>query len=161
MALDVETPNPPDLTNRPPPTGIDPAELLDGETDFRRAELEEILEDGAWSEAFSEWAEYTELTEAEYQVVRDLGLVEQLDFYWNPIEERLRFETPPLPEELDQQRDLAVEISSELAALARTVVEMLDEGYVSWGEADATESVWTEDPVGDDVPAEDRSDERS
>lgn len=97
MALDVEVPNPPDLTNRGVPDDFDATDELGGPNEFHRAELEDVLRDGAWQEAFHEWAAYTDLTDEEYRVLYDRGLLEELDFYWDPAEGRLRFEVPPLP----------------------------------------------------------------
>lgn len=42
MPLTVETPTPPDLTNRPLPGDVDPADVLDGSNDLRRAELDDL-----------------------------------------------------------------------------------------------------------------------
>lgn len=50
MGLAVETPTPPDLTNRSLPSELEPSDVLDGTADLRREELEEVLPDGAWSE---------------------------------------------------------------------------------------------------------------
>ena len=132
MALDVETPDPPDLTNRGMPDHVDPADASDGLTDLRREELEEILQDGAWNEAFNEWAAYTNLTETEYRTIAHHGLIEQVDLYWDPAEERLRFELPELPEELAERRSFAMTARTELADLGDTVIDMIEDAYVDW-----------------------------
>lgn len=147
MVLDVDIPDPPDLTNRSLPIELEHNEVLDGTADVRREELEEILRDGAWSEAVHEWAEYTDLTEAEYRVIRDADLFEQLDFYWDPIENRLRFETPSLPAALETQPELAATITSELSDLCQTVLEMLEDAYVDWDEEGTGEKAWREGPL--------------
>ena len=153
MALDAEPPESPDLTNRPLPSDIDPEEVIGSTDDLRREELEEILRDGAWDEAFREWAEYTDLTDAEYEAVREFGLIEKLDVYWDPIEEELQFEVSNLPAALNERGELAAVIASELTALGQTVVEMLEDGYVEWGREDTTtDDVWNQQPLADDVP---------
>jgi hypothetical protein len=81
MALDVETPDPPDLTNRGMPDDVDPSNVTDGLSDLRREELEEILQDGAWNEAFREWATYTDLTEAEYRTMEPLPRLIPGDYF--------------------------------------------------------------------------------
>lgn len=121
---------------------VESVEAVGGAGDFRRTELETILQDGAWNEAFEEWAEYTDLNEEEFQVIRDLGLIQQLDIFWDPSEERLRFEAPVVPEDwrdrLDvtppDTEDLAPRLEGEPMDLGHTVVEMLDDGYVDYGE---------------------------
>lgn len=53
MAVDVDIPYPPDLTNRGTPSSLD-TESLDSPSDLRREELEGLLRDGAWRESFAE-----------------------------------------------------------------------------------------------------------
>lgn len=67
MSLDVTTPDPPDLTNRTLPAQFDPDELAGTEAELYRGAIEEALREGAWNEAFQEWATYTDVTETEYQ----------------------------------------------------------------------------------------------
>jgi hypothetical protein len=154
MALTVETPTPPDLTNRPLPSDVDPADVLDGSNDLRREELEEALQDGAWSEGFQEWAAYTDLTEEEYHAIYDHGLLDRLDFYWDPTTERLRYAVPAVTGALADD-DLAARAESELDDLGRTVVEQLADAYLDWGETDAGEADWSEETFGDESPLED------
>lgn len=155
MVLDVETPTHPDLTNRPLPSELEPTDVLDGTSDLRREELEEILQDSVWNEAFQEWAEYTDLTEAEYRTIHDMGLVKQLDFYWDPTEKRIRFEVPSLPDELAKQKDLATLVASELTDLSQTVIEMLEDAYVDWDEIETGDENWSEKKLSDETPLED------
>lgn len=133
MALTVEPPEPPDLTNRGPPRGIEPEDAGDSTSDLRRGELEEMLADGAWAEAFREWAAYTDVTEAEYRTLERHELVQQLDLYWDPTEERLRFEVPEIPETLSEDAEFRNRAGTELSDLGQTVVEMLQDGYIEWG----------------------------
>ncbi|WP_254839738.1 hypothetical protein [Natronomonas marina] len=155
MGLDVETPDPPDLTNRPLPSELDPEEVLDGTVDLRREELEEILRDGAWSEAFQEWAEYTDLTETEYRTVHEAGLLELLDVYWDPMGNEVRFEVPGVPRELAGREDLGSQATAELTDLGRTVVETIEDAYVDWGAEDEGEDAWSEETASDETPLED------
>lgn len=142
MGLGVETPDPPGLTNRGFPRDVDPDDVSDGLGDLRRQELEDVLRDGAWTEAFREWAEYTDLNESEYRTVRDHGLFERLDFYWDPAGERLRFEQPELPEELTEQRELGSLVAAELSDLGDTVLETLADGYVDWSGGPMESDEW-------------------
>jgi hypothetical protein len=142
MGLDVEQPDPPDLTNRPLPTAVDPETVADD--DLRREELEAMLRDGAWSEAFNEWAEYTDLTEAEYRTLEAAGLFAALSVYWDPVAEDLRFELPAIGDAVATDDDLTDRAVTELDDLGRTVVAMLEDGYLDWGEDAAVEDVWRE-----------------
>jgi hypothetical protein len=148
MGLDVETPTPPDLTNRPLPSDLEPADVPD--SGLRREELEEMLREGAWHEGFEEWAAYTDLTEAEYEAIRESGLLEELDFYWDPVEERVRFEVPPADRPAGE--DLAERTTAEMTDLCRTVVEMLEDAYVDWEENG--EALWSEETFGEGTPPE-------
>ncbi|KTG13644.1 hypothetical protein [Haloferax profundi] len=151
MVLDVETPGSPDLTNRGTPSELDASEVIEGESDLRRGELEGFFRDGAWSEAFNEWAEYTDLSESEYELVREEGLIEQMDFYWDPVTESLQFEVPVVPE-----GDVASKIRTELTDLGQTVVEMLEDGYVDWNEKNHSEMVWSEEKSSEEPTMSDR-----
>jgi hypothetical protein len=152
MVLDVESPDPPDLTNRGLPSDLDIAELPGNSNDLRREELETVLREGAWNEAFQEWAAYTDLTEGEYRTLQDHGLLQALDFYWDPVDEQLRFEVPELPGEFDRE-DLAAMAQAELTDLGHTVVEMIEDAYTDWGgmetEAPWTEELFEEEPTGE------------
>jgi hypothetical protein len=154
MALDVETPDPPDLTMRGTPSDYHPGEDGRGSGDFRREELEAMLKDGAWSEAFEEWGEYTDLDDEEVRAVADLGLFREFDFYWDPDDETLRYDGPLLP---DDWRERAPEslrttsqrsrVETELDDLGRTVLEELQDTYLDWDD-DVSEYVWPEGPFG-------------
>lgn len=136
MALAVETPTPPDLTNRPLPAAVDPESVVDATGDLRREELETALREGAWADAFQEWAEYADLTEAEYAAIHDAGLVEGLDFYWHPEDARIAFELPTVPDVVGGEDELATRAKAELADLGETVLKQLENGYLSWDEPD-------------------------
>lgn len=155
MVLNVECPDPPDLTNRGLPSDLDAEESIGSESDLRREELETILRDGAWHEAFNEWAEYTDLTESEYRAVHDAGLIERLDVFWDPVEKRLRFEVPSLPDEWQDREDLAPKITAELTDLGRTVVEMLEDAYVDWGKEGTADVFWSEEASSEEPPPDD------
>src|SRR5699024_6791887 len=74
MSLAVETPPAPSLESGIDADAYDDADV--GGDEYRRAELEEFLETGAWDDAFSQWADGTGMTEAEFAIVRDLDLLE-------------------------------------------------------------------------------------
>ncbi|RLM53920.1 hypothetical protein DVK02_10865 [Halobellus sp. Atlit-31R] len=152
MALDVETPAPPDLTNRPLPSAVDVDAVEDAEV-LRRAELEDLFREGAWHEAFQEWAEYTDLTGSEFRALRDAGVFERLDFYWDPADARLRFEVPELPAEL-ARRDLAAYADTELTDLCQTVIELLADAYVDWNDDESPLDYWSEEVFSDQTPPE-------
>lgn len=83
MALDVEIPYPPPLHGPQDSGNYDAVEELQDRTgtNYRHEDLADFLHNGAWEEAFEEWADHTSLTESQFQVVFDLDLIDKLDFY--------------------------------------------------------------------------------
>jgi len=148
MALDVEVPNPPDLTNRGVPAGFEgDVDELASPAVFHRAELEQVLRDGAWQEAFREWTAYTDLSEVEYRTLRDHGCFEALDLYWDPSAERLRADVPSIPTDVDDEVTRSL-FRTELSDLCDVVVEMIEDAY--WeGEPRWTDDIFEEEPTGE------------
>ncbi|RXK49111.1 hypothetical protein [Halorientalis pallida] len=138
MGLDVDTPEPPELE------AFDPNEYEDaevvGDTDFRRDEIAEFLDDGAWDRAFGEWSEHTDLDAEDYDIVTDLGLIERFDFFWDSHADRVGYHAPGLPEDW-KQHDLHPELNSwgtvssinaELTELGQIVCDVLKDDYIDW-----------------------------
>ena len=138
MALDVEVPDPPPLRGPQSRGEYEAIDMTDEqpEDDYRREAIEGFLEEGAWREAFGEWAEYTYLTEEEFEVVTDLNLIEAFDFYWDPNADEVGYRAPTLPDDLPEPHDATLDpgdvegIEEELDSLGRTVSEMLENDYV-------------------------------
>jgi hypothetical protein len=134
MSLDVPVPDPPSLHGPQPRSeysAIDaPAE--EPEDDYRREEVAEILEAGAWHDAFEEWTTQTGLLVADFELVTEHELVDEFDFYWDPTTDEVGYQAPTLPEAV--RRDLEVgdvdEIELELDSLGRMVSEMLENDYL-------------------------------
>lgn len=138
MALDVEMPEAPELRE------VDPSEYEDatvvGDTDYRREELEEFLRDGAWDQAWDEWAAHTDVDEDEFAIVRDLEMIRQFDFFWDGFAERVGYHAPGIPEDW-KERDLHPELDSwstvssinaGLTELGQIVCDVLKEEYIDW-----------------------------
>ena len=138
MALDVGPPEPPALEP------IDPADYDDVEvvsdSDYRREELGDFLEDGAWEEAFDTWRDDTDMDEDTFAVVEDLGLFEDYDFFWDSFADRVGYHSPGVPENW-KERDIHPElntwerastINAELAELGQIVCDVLKADYVDW-----------------------------
>jgi hypothetical protein len=145
MTLDVEVPEPPDLTNRGVPDGFQAVNAVGVDDEFRREGLESALRDGAWQEAFDEWAEYTDLTEDQFEAIRDRGFFREFDLFWDPEEERLRATTPTVPETDAFDTDT---VDAALSDLADTVLEMLDDAYAEYWSDEAEDVVWDESTFG-------------
>ncbi|MFT4946873.1 MAG: hypothetical protein ACI8TL_001110, partial [Natronomonas sp.] len=96
MSLDVAVPDPPELEGMDP-NEYDDAEVV-GDTDYKRDELERFLDEGAWEEAFEQWAAETEMTEADFEIMLDLAMIEQFDFFWDSFAERVGYHAPGIPE---------------------------------------------------------------
>ncbi|MFB6073631.1 MAG: hypothetical protein ABEJ89_01305 [Haloarculaceae archaeon] len=128
MTLDVDPPAPPSLS---------PAS---GDEDHRRAQLQARLEDGAWEQAFESWAADTDLDEEAWAVVLDLDLVARFDFFWDDIADRVGYDAPGIPEDWREREihpdldswETVSGINAGLAALGRTVSDVLKADYVDW-----------------------------
>lgn len=142
MGLEVEPPEPPELSF------VDPNEYEDAtigggdatDIDYRREELQEFLEDGAWEEAFETWLEDTDLDERTYEIARDLDLFGDFDFFWDDFADRVGYHAPGIPEDW-QVREYHPELDSwgtvsslnaELTEFGQIVSEHLKDEYIDW-----------------------------
>jgi len=140
MGLDADAPDPPALPE------VDTEAYDDVEVqgeEYRRQELEELLADGAWEDAFEAWAARTDLDEDEFAIAVDLGLFEGYDFFWDDFADRVGYHAPGIPEDW-RERNLHPELDSwetvsginaSLAEFGDTVSRTLKEEYIDW-EAD-------------------------
>jgi hypothetical protein len=124
MALDVAVPDPPDLSNRGKPREFEMQDETLGSEDFYREDLEDLLQDGAWKEGFNDWSEFTELDEEQVRIVSDLGLFQAFDFYWDPTDDRLRFDAPTIPDEWPE-RDATESLDSSTVSMIDAALEDL------------------------------------
>jgi len=138
MALDVPVPDPPELEAMDP-NEYEDAEVV-GEADYRREEIESFLREGAWEKAFTEWAAETSMTETDFAVVRDLGLLERFDFFWDSHADRVGYHAPGLPEDW-KEREIHPDIDSwgtvsavnaGLTELGQVVCDVLKAEYIDW-----------------------------
>ena len=109
MGLDVEQPAPPELE-----PNLDPDDYEDAEVqgdDYRREELENLMADGAWADAFREWSDGAEMDEADWQVVLDLEMLSHFDFFWDDFADRVGYHAPGIPEDW-KTRDLHPDLDS-------------------------------------------------
>ncbi len=129
MGLDVDTPDPPPLWGPQQPGDYEAVEELDDPSDDqRREELATFLEEGAWADGFDEWAAHTQLDEPEFEAAREAGLIEALDFYWEPASGDVGYRSPTvesLPGDLDDHA--AERVEEELDDLAHAVSARLEE----------------------------------
>ncbi|ADD07050.1 uncharacterized protein Nmag_3500 [Natrialba magadii ATCC 43099] len=142
MTLEVDTPAPPTLDF------VDPNEYEDAtisasgteEIDYRREELQEFLETGAWEEAFDEWRADTDLDEREFSIARDLDLFADFDFFWDDFADRVGYHAPGISEDW-QEREYHPEldtwgtvsaINAELTEFGQVVSVILKEEYIDW-----------------------------
>lgn len=138
MGLDVGVPDPPELGEQNPEEYED-VEVV-AETDYRREEIEEFLREGAWAEAWDQWSAHTDLTEEEYAIVEDLGLLREFDFFWDSFAERVGYHAPGIPEDwkareyhpdLDSWTAVS-SINASLTELGQVVCDVLKEEYIDW-----------------------------
>jgi len=138
MSLSVEPPAPPEL-NQIDPNEYEDAEVL-GDTDYRREELEAFLEDGAWADAFDEWAGHTDLDDADFEIVDELAMIQEFDFFWDAFADRVGYHAPGIPEDWKERNyhpkleswETVSEINASLAELGETVSRTLKENYIDW-----------------------------
>jgi hypothetical protein len=137
MSLSVEIPEPPELNE------VDPSEYEDAEVagdDYRREDIEALLQDGAWEEAFEVWAQDATVSEAEWEIVLDIGLLGEFDFFWDDFADRVGYHAPGIPEdwkvrEVHPDIESWGEVSSinaGLTELGQLVCEVLKEEYIDW-----------------------------
>ncbi|WP_435184391.1 hypothetical protein [Halobellus sp. EA9] len=139
MTLSVETPAVPELEDAVDPNEYDDAEIV-GDADYRRDDLEALLRDGAWEDAFVEWRESTDVTEAEWEVVLDLDLLSHFDFFWDDFADRVGYHAPGIPEDW-KEREIHPDVDSwktvssinaGLTELGQTVCDVLKDEYITW-----------------------------
>lgn len=139
MSLDVERPDPPTLTSTLDPDEYDDVEVV-ADADYRREELADFLAEGAWEEAFEQWAAETEVDEHEFDIIVDLGLIDHFDFFWDDFADRVGYHAPGLPEDW-QERDIhpgldswgtVSSINAGLTELGQTVCDVLRSEYIDW-----------------------------
>ncbi|MFW6320366.1 MAG: hypothetical protein ACOC0Z_00820 [Halohasta sp.] len=138
MSLDVDPPEPPEL-NEIDPNEYDDAEIV-GDTDYKRAELEAFLREGAWAEAFDQWAAHADMDADTFAIVRDLDLISRFDFFWDSFAERVGYHAPGIPEDW-KERDIHPDLESwgtvssinaGLTELGQVVCDVLKDDYIDW-----------------------------
>lgn len=142
MGLDVEVPAPPDLNPHIDAAQYDDAEVV-GSDDYRREELNEYLDAGAWVDAWAEWEATTDLRLDEYEIIRDLGLFEDFDFFWDDFADRVGYHAPGIPEDWQEKQyhpdldtwNTVSGINAALTELGQIVSDILKDDYIEWESA--------------------------
>ena len=138
MALDVDPPDPPRLEETDP-NQYEDAEVV-GDTDYKREEIETLLAEGAWEQAFEEWAAEAGVDERTFGIMLDLELFDRYDFFWDAFADRVGYHAPGLPEDW-KKRDVhpgleswetVSGINAALAELGDTVSRTLKADYIDW-----------------------------
>lgn len=139
MTLDVPVPEPPSLDASPDPDSYEDVTIV-ADTDYRREDLEEFLQNGAWETAFRRWAAETEVTEAEFAIVQDLGLIDSFDFFWDDFADRVGYHAPGIPEDWRESNyhpaldswGAVSSINAGLTELGQLVCDVLADEYIDW-----------------------------
>ncbi|MFB6178906.1 MAG: hypothetical protein ABEI77_04190 [Halorientalis sp.] len=141
MGLDVPTPDPPDLQPHLDAEEYDDVDVQGEE--YRREDLQEFLDDGAWERAFNEWGEHTDMDDSDFEIARELGLFAEFDFFWDAFADRVGYHAPGIPEDwrereihpaLDSWGSVS-SINASLTELGQIVCDVLETEYIDW-EAD-------------------------
>ena len=138
MGLDVEPPAPPRLNIGQSTEGYEDASVSSDE--YRREQLQEFLDEGAWEAAFEQWATGAEMSGFEWRVARELELVSRFDFFWDDFADRVGYHAPGIPEDW-REREIHPELDSwgtvsainaGLTELGQIVCEVLKDDYIDW-----------------------------
>lgn len=138
MSLAVDPPASPTLESNVNPDEYDDADVMGG--DYRRDELQDLLESGAWNEAFEDWAVEAPMNEAEFSIATDLDLFSRFDFFWDDFAGRVGYHAPGLPEDW-RERDIHPELDSwgtvsainaGLTEFGQMVCDVLKDEYIDW-----------------------------
>lgn len=139
MSLDIDAPPAPRIVSNTDVADYEDVEVF-GSQNYRREELQEFLEDGAWERSFNEWAEHTDVTEVQFSIVTDMDLLSNFDFFWDDFANRVGYHAPGLPENW-KERNLHPKLTSwgdvsainaGLTELGQIVSDVLKEEYVDW-----------------------------
>ncbi|MDS0276823.1 hypothetical protein NDI85_03385 [Halomicroarcula sp. S1AR25-4] len=138
MALDVPVPDRPALSG-----SVDTADYEDVEVqgdEYRRDELAEVLDEGAWADAFERWTADTSLDESAWDIVTDLDLIAEFDFFWDSFAGRVGYHAPGLPENWREREvhpdieswETVSSINAGLTELGQVVCDVIKDEYVDW-----------------------------
>ncbi|WP_254274256.1 hypothetical protein [Haloarcula marina] len=138
MTLDVPVPDRPQLTSGVGAEAYDDVDVQGDE--YRRDELADALDDGAWADAFEEWARDTPLTESTWAIVTDLDLVAEFDFFWDSFAGRVGYHAPGLPEDWREREihpdieswETVSSINAGLTEFGQVVCDVLADEYLDW-----------------------------
>lgn len=134
MALDRPIPDPPSLGGHQPREEYEAIDNRDADLgdDYRREELAAILADGAWADAFEEWAAGTGMSEADFEVVVEHGLIDEFDFYWDASTDEVGYRSPTLSEATRDalDPDAVDDVEADLDTLGRVTSEVLENDYL-------------------------------
>jgi len=141
MALEADAPTPPELQETDPEEYDDAS--VEGQGDYHRDELEAFLKEGAWGDAFDEWAAHTDMDDEEFDIATDLGLFQGFDFFWDDFADRVGYHAPGIPEDWREREyhpgidswGTVSSINAGLTEFGQVVSETLKQEYVDW-EAD-------------------------
>ncbi len=139
MGLDVDPPAHPELDPNVDADDYEDADVV-GTDDYRRDDLESFLKEGAWADAWEAWTATTDLTDDEYEIARDLGLLREFDFFWDDFADRVGYHAPGIPEDwrertlhpdLDAWETVSA-INAAMTELGQIVSDVLKDDYVDW-----------------------------
>lgn len=138
MTLPEEPPDPPELEP------VDPNEYEDadvvGDANYRRDDIQEYLEDGAWEQAFEQWARETDVDAEVFAIMEDLELFRRFDFFWDSYADRVGYHAPGIPEDWKEREfhpdidswSVVSTINASLTEFGQLVCDVLKHEYIDW-----------------------------
>jgi len=145
MALNVAVPDRPELSREVEADDYEDVEVEGDE--YRREELADALADGAWADAFEQWAADASLDGEEWRIVTELELISEFDFFWDSFAGRVGYHAPGLPENWRERQihpdieswETVSGINAGLTELGQVVCDVLADDYLDW-EADEVDA---------------------
>ncbi|WP_330632536.1 hypothetical protein [Halocatena halophila] len=131
-------PDPPDLETALDPDAYEDATVMGEE--YRRDELESFLVEGAWERAFDRWTQDTSMDEETFEIVTDLELFAEFDFFWDSFADRVGYHAPGLPEDWREREihpaidswETVSTINATLTEFGQEVCDVLEAEYIDW-----------------------------
>lgn len=138
MSLDVDMPAPPELEQMDP-NEYEDAEIV-GDTDYKRDVIENHLQEGAWEDAFAQWTATTRMNEHEFDIMTELSMIQQFDFFWDSFAERVGYHAPGIPEDWKQANyhpdidswGTVSSINASLTELGQIICDTLKDEYIDF-----------------------------
>ncbi len=103
--------------------------------DMDDEKLRDLLDDGVWEDAIVRWRDDGDLSREDYELIRDIDLLDEYEFFWDEEVDRVGYECPSIPKDwktesysdrIDSWAQVS-RINMALNELGNTVREIVEE----------------------------------